>query len=60
VRIIAATLNVVAAIDKRIMNLEKDRCLLKAIRLAMSNENPNGMILVKIRMAGQSRMFTYC
>ena len=31
----AATLNAVAATDKRIINREKDGCLLKAIRLAM-------------------------
>ncbi len=30
----AATLKAVAAVAKRIMNLEKERCLLNAIRLA--------------------------
>lgn len=32
----AITLKAVAAADKRIMNLENDFCLLKAIRLAIS------------------------
>jgi hypothetical protein len=33
--IIAATLKAVAAVARRIMNLEKERCLLKAIRFAI-------------------------
>jgi hypothetical protein len=33
----AITLTAVAAVDKRMMNLEKDFCLLKAILLPMNN-----------------------
>jgi hypothetical protein len=41
VNIITATLITVAAIDKRITNLEKERCWLKAILLAMNLETFN-------------------
>jgi len=38
VTIITATLITVAAIDKRIMNREKDFCWLKAMRCAMKDD----------------------
>ena len=48
----AATLTAVAAMDKRIMNLEKDFCLLKAIRFPMNNARFNGMVLVSFKTTG--------
>ena len=51
--IITATLNAVAAMDKRIIKREKDFCLLNAIRLAMMKEKFNGcylqVLIVKLR-----------
>ena len=48
----AITLTAVAATDKRMMNLEKDFCLLKAMRLAMNKARFNGMVLVNTKTNG--------
>jgi hypothetical protein len=43
--IITATLIMVATIDSRIINLENDRCRLKAIRFAMNGATLNTVSL---------------
>lgn len=66
--IITATLMTVAAMDRRMMNLEKDFCWLKAIRLAINEDrftiksyslslrnkpNGRGLRLIKESFAGK-------
>jgi hypothetical protein len=48
----AITLTAVAATDKRMMNLEKDFCRLKAMRFPMNSEKFNGMVLVRFKTTG--------
>jgi hypothetical protein len=57
--IIAITLNAVAATDKRIINREKDFCLLKAIRRAISKarfkRHDFGLIKTTLRISMQQK-----
>ena len=54
--IIAITLNAVAAVDKRMMNLEKDFCLLKAIRLAISKAKFKCRYLMVVKSTSKCSM----